>query len=71
MPPPAQTFYACVAGWTELQLADGTVEAVDAVANLAPDRFRAVLSVLGTVTVAPVGEGDRVFKYERMQVKWL
>jgi hypothetical protein len=63
--------YAGVAGWTELQLADGTVKAIDAVANLARDRFRAMLSVLGKVTVAPVGEGGHVFKDERMQVKWL
>ena len=64
-------FYAGVAGWTELQLADGTIEAVDVVADMTPDRFRAVLSVLGTVTVAPVAEGGRVFKDQRMQLKWL
>jgi hypothetical protein len=40
-------------------------------ADLTPDRFRAVLSVLGTVTVAPVGESGRVFEDERMQLKWL
>jgi hypothetical protein len=37
----------------------GTPEAVDAVAALTPDRFRAVLGVLGTVTVTPVGKGHR------------
>jgi hypothetical protein len=68
---PVQTFYAGVAGWTELQLADVTVEAIDAVADLTPHRFRAVLSVLGTVTVAPVGESGRVFEDERMQLKSL
>ncbi len=37
----------------------GAHEAADAVADLSPDRFRAVLGVLGTVTVAPVGKGHR------------
>lgn len=51
----------------------GTPEAVEAVAELSPDRFRAVLTVLGTVTVAPVGKGHRPangvrFDRERVRV---
>jgi len=67
----AQTFYAGVAGWTELQLADGTIERRRRGGRLDTRPFPRVLSVLGTVTAAPVGEGGRVFKDERMQLKWL
>ena len=45
-------------------------EVADAVARLSPDRFRAVLDVLGTVTVVPVGKGGHVFNPERVQPKW-
>jgi hypothetical protein len=48
----------------------GTAEAVDAVRALSPDRFRAVVEVLMTVSVAPVGKGGRVFNPERVQVNW-
>ncbi len=48
----------------------GRPEAVDAVKRLTPDRFRAVLDVLATVTVMPVGKGRHVFNPERMQVDW-
>jgi DNA invertase Pin-like site-specific DNA recombinase len=48
----------------------GRPEVADAVARLSPDRFRAVLDVLLTVTVAPVGKGGKVFNPERVQVKW-
>ena len=48
----------------------GTDEAIDAVNHLTPDRFRAVLSLLGTVTIAPVGKGGKVFKDERIGVDW-
>jgi DNA invertase Pin-like site-specific DNA recombinase len=48
----------------------GKPEATDAVQRLSPDRFRAVLDVLLTVTVAPVGKGGRVFNPERVQVNW-
>lgn len=48
----------------------GTPEALDAVKRLSPDRFRAVLGVLATVTVAPVGKSGRVFNPQRVQVDW-
>lgn len=48
----------------------GTDEAIDAVNHLTPDRFRAVLSLLGTVTIAPVGRGGKTFKDERIEVEW-
>lgn len=48
----------------------GTPEAVDAVRALSPDRFRAVVDVLLTATVAPVGKSGRVFNPERLQVNW-
>jgi DNA invertase Pin-like site-specific DNA recombinase len=49
----------------------GTPEVADAIAQLSWDRFRAVLYVLATVTVAPVGKSGRVFNPERVQVNWL
>ena len=48
----------------------GKPEVADAVSRLSPDRFRAVLDVLLTVTVAPVGKGGRVFNPERVRVDW-
>lgn len=48
----------------------GTPEAVEAVRALSPDRFRAVMEVLMTVSVAPVGKSGRVFNPERVQVNW-
>jgi hypothetical protein len=48
----------------------GTPEVVDAVASLSPDRLRAVLDVLFTVTVMAVGKGCHVFNPERVQVDW-
>jgi DNA invertase Pin-like site-specific DNA recombinase len=48
----------------------GTPEVVDATNNLSPDRFRAVLGVLATVIVAPVGKSGKVFNPERVQVNW-
>ncbi len=48
----------------------GTPEAVEAVRQLSPDRLRAVVAVLLTVTVAPVGKSGRVFNPERVQVNW-
>ncbi|MDT5346139.1 MAG: hypothetical protein QOE52_5323 [Mycobacterium sp.] len=48
----------------------GTPEVVDAVHQLSPDRFRAVVDVLMTVTVAAVGKSGRVFNPERVQVNW-
>lgn len=46
----------------------GTDEAVDAVNRLSPDRFRAVLSLLATVTIAPVGKVGNVFRDDRIGV---
>lgn len=40
-------------------IALGTPKAVDAIRELSPDRFRAVLRVLASITVAPVGKGGR------------
>ena len=48
----------------------GTRAVVDAVRQLSPDRFRAVVAVLMTVTVVPVGKSGRVFNPERVQVNW-
>ena len=52
----------------------GTPEVADAVARLSPDRLRAVLDVLATITVLPVGKGHRVggarFDPERVRVDW-
>src|SRR5262249_22639212 len=48
----------------------GSAEVADAIRNLSPDRFRAVLDVLVTVTVLPVGRCGRVFNPERVQVDW-
>jgi DNA invertase Pin-like site-specific DNA recombinase len=48
----------------------GKPEVADAIASLSPDRFRAVLDVLMTVTVAPVGKGGHVFNPERVEVSW-
>jgi DNA invertase Pin-like site-specific DNA recombinase len=48
----------------------GKPEVANAVGNLSPDRFRAVLDVLATVTVAPVGKSGKVFNPERVQVAW-
>ena len=46
-------------------------KSVRAVQSLSPDRFRAVLDVLATVTIAPVGKGGgRVFNPQRVQVVW-
>ncbi|MCH9729878.1 MAG: recombinase family protein [Actinomycetia bacterium] len=48
----------------------GSDDAIDAVNRLSPDRFRAVLDLLCTVTVMPVGKGGKTFKAERVKVKW-
>jgi hypothetical protein len=48
----------------------GKPEAAEGVKKLSPDRLRAVIDVLMTVTVAPVGKGGRVFNPERVQVNW-
>ena len=49
----------------------GKPQAAAAVQRLSPDRFRAVLDVLLTVTIAPVGRGGgHVFNPERVRVDW-
>jgi len=44
----------------------GTEAAIDAVAQLSADRFRAVMDLLCTATIAPVGRGGKEFKEERI-----
>ena len=48
----------------------GQPEVADAVAQLSPDRLRAVLSVLMEITIAPVGKHGHTFNPERVQVSW-
>ena len=52
----------------------GTPEVADAIEKLSPDRLRAVLDVLVTVTVKPVGKGHRPdakrFDRDRVVVVW-
>jgi DNA invertase Pin-like site-specific DNA recombinase len=48
----------------------GTPQARGAVRRLSADRFRAVLAVLATVTVLPVGKGSHIFDPERVVVDW-
>jgi Recombinase/Resolvase, N terminal domain len=48
----------------------GKPGAAAAVNKLSPDRFRAVLDLLMTITVAPVGKSGKVFNPERVQVDW-
>ena len=48
----------------------GTPEAIDAVKELSPDRFRAVIDVLATVTVKPVGKHGHAFNGDRVKVEW-
>jgi len=48
----------------------GTPKVALGVRALSPDRFRAVLDVIATITVDPVGKGSHVFNPERVQVVW-
>jgi DNA invertase Pin-like site-specific DNA recombinase len=48
----------------------GTPKVELGIRALSPDRFRAVLDVLMTITVAPVGKGAHVFNPERVRVLW-
>ena len=49
----------------------GTPEVADAVQNLSADRFRAVLDVLVTLVVMPVGKaGGKVFDPDRVEPRW-
>lgn len=47
----------------------GTPAAVAAVKKLSADRFRAVINVLMTITIAPVGKGSHVFDPERVLIE--
>ena len=48
----------------------GTREVADKVRRLSPDRLRAVINVLMTVTITPVGKGGYVFNPDRVVVGW-
>jgi DNA invertase Pin-like site-specific DNA recombinase len=48
----------------------GKPEVADAIEGLSPDRFRAVVDVLMTVSVAPVGKIGKNFNPERIKVVW-
>jgi hypothetical protein len=48
----------------------GKAEVADAVARLPEGRFRAVLDLLATITIAPVGKGGKQFNPERVLVDW-
>ena len=48
----------------------GKPEVTEKIAGLSPDRFRAVVSVLLTATVLPVGKGGKVFQPERVVIDW-
>ena len=49
----------------------GSPKAIAAVEKLSPDRLRAVMRLLTTVTIKPVGRGSqRVFNRERVVVEW-
>jgi DNA invertase Pin-like site-specific DNA recombinase len=49
----------------------GAPEVADAIKALSADRLRAVIDVLMTVTIAPVGKGGgRAFNPDRVQVAW-
>jgi uncharacterized protein with ACT and thioredoxin-like domain len=48
----------------------GTEAALEAVEALSPDRLRAVIGVLMTITILPVGKGgSHVFNPDRVKVK--
>jgi hypothetical protein len=48
----------------------GTDQVRKVVERLSPVRLRAVIRLLMTVTVEPVGKGGHVFNPERVQVEW-
>lgn len=47
----------------------GTAEVADALADLSTDRYRAVIDLLMTVTVNPVGKCGNIFREDRIEVK--
>jgi DNA invertase Pin-like site-specific DNA recombinase len=48
----------------------GTPEVAEAIKELPPDRFRAILDLLLTVVIKPVGKGGHVFNPERVDETW-
>ncbi|OBK82131.1 serine recombinase [Mycolicibacter heraklionensis] len=48
----------------------GTAEVAAKVETLSPDRLRAVIDVLMTITVDPVGKSGKAFRPERLKVAW-
>jgi DNA invertase Pin-like site-specific DNA recombinase len=48
----------------------GTPKVALGIRALSPDRFRTVVGMLMTVTIASVGKGGKVFNPERVQVVW-
>jgi DNA invertase Pin-like site-specific DNA recombinase len=48
----------------------GTPEVAEAIRELTPDRIRAVLDLLLTITIKPVGKGGHVFNPERVVETW-
>ncbi|OBB89649.1 recombinase family protein [Mycobacterium sp. 852002-30065_SCH5024008] len=53
------------------QIPLGKPEVAAAIESLSPDRFRAILSVLAKITIAPVGKGGHTFRPDRVQIDWL
>lgn len=53
------------------QIPLGEPEVADVVRALTPDRYRAVLDVLMTVTVMPVGKAGSTFNPDRVVVEWM
>ncbi|MGV0732040.1 recombinase family protein [Mycolicibacter sinensis] len=49
----------------------GTPAVADAVADLSPDRLRAIIETLMEVTVQPIGKGGNTFDPARVKVVWL
>ena len=49
----------------------GTDPAIDAVAELSADRFRAVMRLLVEIKIEGVGKGKHTFDEERIKVRWL
>jgi DNA invertase Pin-like site-specific DNA recombinase len=48
----------------------GTDEVAEKVHKLSPERLRGVINALMTVTVLPVGKGNKVFRPDRIDIKW-
>jgi hypothetical protein len=48
----------------------GTPGAIEKVRKLSPDRYRAVIAMLMTPTVLPVGKGGKIFDENRLIPNW-